>query len=442
MMAAGRSVAPFVMGLVLVAGTAVGQEGLPPPVTTDPGKAPEGARPGAGREESGSRDERAVEILRSAQEALAQAENVTLSARSEIVAESGLLSAFKLGAEGEVWARREEDGRWTRAMVGQADEIGTTRQLPFSIVKSDQRASWVDHEKQEIVHATGRQMKGQMWGSSELLGVDMVLGGVPYAKELSARTLESLGTETIGGTLCDVVRVDAGERSLPARWYIGASDGFPRRIVEELVEGAQRVYEFEKVALDTEIEASRFEIANPGTYVELNLPERTTAVNAPEGAPPVVSTPDSPIGEIYGSEVGDVGAPFTAEDIFGTKYNSEEYAGRPLVLYFWASWLPGTNAALDEMIRIHEHLGEKGTILTLALRERQPENASNAMLDAGGDEIPVITIAAGAAGAYNIAKVPGVVVLDAEGKIVYRNDDYEVGKSIDEVIGVVDGLVK
>lgn len=432
-MTPGRPVAPLLLSLAMIAGTATGQESLPPP-TTEPVAQPAPESP------SISRDERAVEILTAAQEALNQTKNVSMSVRSEIVAESGLLQAFKLGAEGNVWAQRDENGRWTRAMVGQADDIGTSQQIAFTVVKSDLNASWIDHEKQEVVHSTGRFAKGRVYGSAELLGMDLLFTGTPYARQLNAQKLESLGTEVVEGTLCDIVRAEIGERNLPTRWYIGAGDGFPRRIVEELVEGAQRVYEFTDIQIDTEIEPSRFEIEAPGTYVVVNLPERRTAVNAPTDAQPIVSTPDAPVGEIYGTEVGALGAPFTAEDVFGTKYNTEDYLGKPLVLYFWASWLPGTSTAIDEMIRLHEHIGENGTLLTLATRERQPENASNAVLEAGGDDIPVITSAAQAAAAYNVAKVPVVIIIDAEGKIAYRNENYVIGTSIDEVVAELDKL--
>src|SRR5690606_35189945 len=131
---------------------------------------------------------------------------VSFSARSEIVAESGPLSAFKLGAEGTIWARREDTGRWTRAMVGQADDIGTAKPVSFHIIKTDLDASWIDHENQEVVHAVGRYAKGKIYGSAELLGVDLLFSGTPYASELNAQKLEFVGTENVEGTLCDVVR--------------------------------------------------------------------------------------------------------------------------------------------------------------------------------------------------------------------------------------------
>ena len=56
------------------------------------------------------------------------------------------------------------------------------------------------------------------------------------------------------------------------------------------------------------------------------------------------------------------------------------------------------------------------------------------------DDIPVITNGGRAGGAYNIARVPAVIVLDAEGKIVYRNDEYKSDEHSDAVIEIVDKL--
>ena len=427
-MTRGRKVAPLALTLALLAGTASAQEGMPPPNTTQEQPA------------SGSRDERAVEVLTAAREALIAAKTVLFTVQSEIKAESGPLSAFKLGADGNVWARQEDNGTWTRTMIGQADDIGTSEQISFTVIKSGNNASWIDHENQEVVHAIGRYAKGRVYGSADLLGIDYLFGAKPYAAELAAPTLEYVGTETLDGTVCDVVRVDYGPRTLAKRWYLASSDGFPRRIVEELMEGAERVYDYTQVEVGAKIADTRFEIDAPNTYVVKNLPERRIAVNAPEGSEPVVSGPDDETGPLFGTEVGDTGAPFTAQDIFGTQYNTEEFAGKPIVLYFWASWLPGTGAAIDDIVKINDHLGDNGHFLSMAIRERQPENASNIFLDMGRDDIPVITDGGRAGGAYNIARVPAVIVMDSEGKIVYRNDQYKPGDNTNDVIEAIDKI--
>ena len=217
----GRTAAPLALTLTLLAGTASAQQGEPKLSDVMPPPAAATDQPS-----SVNRDERAVEVLTAAREALVEAKTVLFTVQSEINAKSGPLAAFKLGADGNVWARQEDNGTWTRTMIGQADDIGTSEQISFTVIKSGQNASWIDHENQEVIHAIGRYAKGRVYGSADLLGVDYLFAAKPFAAELGAPTLEYVGTETLDGTVCDVVRADYGERTLAKRWYLASSDGF------------------------------------------------------------------------------------------------------------------------------------------------------------------------------------------------------------------------
>lgn len=424
-MTRGRCVAPLALSIALVAGLARGQDALPPPA---PAAAAEPVR-----------DERAVEILTAAREALESAKTVTMTSSSAIEATSGPLQAFKLSADGTVWARKSEQGQWERSMVGQADEIGTSGQISFTVVVDGQDASWIDHKKQEVVHATGRRVQGTVMGYTELLGVQFILER-PYANELNAPKLEHLGTESVEGTLCDVVRVEYGGRLLPMRWYLSAEDRFPRRIVEELMEGATRTYDFREVRLDAEIEPGRFEIEVPASYAVVDLTAQRETAARPGADGPVVSRPGNPTGPVYGSDVGDLAAPVTGEDVFGNVYNTEEYLGKPVVLFFWASWLPAANETVEDIIAVHDHLGDKGKVLAMAIRERQPENAANVLLDLDRDDVAVVTSSGRVGGAFNIAHVPVVIILDAEGRVAYRNEEYKLEETVKEVLSKLDTM--
>ena len=126
-MTRGRTVAPLALTLALLAGTTAAQDRQPqlsdemPPPTEEQTPAV-------------NRDERAVEILIASREALLESKTVLFSVQSEINAKSGPLAAFKLGADGNVWARQEDNGSWTRTMIGQADDIGTSEQISFTVM--------------------------------------------------------------------------------------------------------------------------------------------------------------------------------------------------------------------------------------------------------------------------------------------------------------------
>jgi hypothetical protein len=420
-----RHVAQIALTFALIAGTSQSQESMPPPAEPE--------RPT--RAERAGLDERAFDILTSAQEALAETKDIGLTIRSEIHAESGPLAAFKLGADGNAWLRQEEGGQWTRSMVGTADEIGAGGQLSFTVVKSGSKASWIDPENQEVIHAVGHYAKGKYYSSVDLLGLHYLFQVTPYARELGSTKLEVLGTEAVDNTLCNIVRVEYSGRELPRRWYISATDGFPRRIVEELMEGATRTYDFTNVQIDGGIDESRFSIAVPSTYVEKNLPDNQAA----QTTAPQQEAATNPMGQ-FGVEIGDLGAPFTASDIFGEEYDLKDYAGKPVVLFFWASWVPSTALVANEIIEINDYLGEDGKLLSFALRERTPETAVNLMLEEEREDVVVLTSGGRAGNVYNIAKLPSIVILDSDGKIAYRNEHYAIEDTINDIKAKLDEL--
>lgn len=424
-----RNVATLALSLTFVAGAAQSQESMPPPAQPD--------RPSTA--ERNGLDERAVGIFLAAQEALAETKDIAVTIRSEIQAESGPLAAFKLGADGNAWIRQEEGGLWTRSMIGHSDEIGSNEQLAFTVVKSDNKASWIDPENQEVIHAIGRYAKGKYYSNADLLGLHYLFQVKPYARELRAAKLEVLGTEAVDNTLCNIVRVEYSGRELPRRWYISTTDGFPRKIVEELMEGATRTYDFTDVEIDSGIDDARFAIKVPANYVEKNLPDRQAAQNAASPEQTAVTNSDDSMGQ-YGVEIGDLGAPFTASNIFGEEYDLKDYAGKPVLLFFWASWVPSTSIVANEIIELNDYLGDDGQLLSFALRERTPEAAVNLMLEEDREDVVVLTSGGRAGNVYNIAKMPAIVILDSDGRIAYRTENYVIEDTINEIKTKLDEL--
>lgn len=418
-----RNVAKMTIALSLAAGAAHAQESMPPP--TQP--ATENEATAAAR-----LDQSAVDVLKRAQELLGETNTVELTVSSEINADSGVLAAFKLGADGNAWLRRNENGIWTRAMIGNADNIGGSDQISFTVIKEGDKASWIDIENQEVVHAVGRYAKGTVYSSADLLGLHYLFASSkPYAKELGAAKLESLGTEVVEGTLCDVIRAEYVGPSLPLRWYISSADGFPRKIVEELMEDATRDYEYSAVAINSEISDARFEIDAPESYAVRKLPERQGVSNLPNLTGSQEAEPSqTDDGRPYAPEVGKAAPPFAGDDIFGESVSLSDYEGKPVVLVFWASWVPGSIDVVDEIVDLDDHTGDDAQLVTFTLRERNPEDAVNMLLERDRDDVIVLTTGGRISTAYNIARMPVVMVLDADHNVVFRDEEYKKGETI------------
>lgn len=51
---------------------------------------------------------------------------------------------------------------------------------------------------------------------------------------------------------------------------------------------------------------------------------------------------------------------FSGEDLQGTAHTLAQYRGRPLVLYFWASWCPYCIQDIENMISVYKDFSARG----------------------------------------------------------------------------------
>ena len=125
--------------------------------------------------------------------------------------------------------------------------------------------------------------------------------------------------------------------------------------------------------------------------------------------------------------------PFPAPDfrlrgLDGQEYSLAAFAGRPVVICFWATWAPPSRATIGELSRNRDALTAAGaSVLTLAIDA--PEDTAKVQAAAQGLRLPVIVADAETAGTYNIVhrylfdrrenlKMPTAFLVSAKGEIV------------------------
>lgn len=123
-------------------------------------------------------------------------------------------------------------------------------------------------------------------------------------------------------------------------------------------------------------------------------------------------------------------------------------AGGPAVLVFWATWCPYCKVFMPYAKAIEADYGERGVqIVTFNAKER---GRGDPAAYAKGLGFPLLAIAEadGIAGDYGIDFIPGLLVVDGDGKVVYRRRSTELpaGQTVaelwdDEVRQVLDTLV-
>ncbi|WP_439106113.1 TlpA family protein disulfide reductase [Congregibacter sp.] len=147
---------------------------------------------------------------------------------------------------------------------------------------------------------------------------------------------------------------------------------------------------------------------------------------------------------------GDVAPPWTGTDLItgDSVAFPEVLGGKPAVILFWATWCPYCKAFMPRAAEIQAEYAEAGVqIIGLNHKERGYGDAAAYAKSLG---FPLVAVAdADAIGdAWSIDFIPGLLVVDGEGNVVYRrrSTDLPAGSKVSqvwasEVRAVLDKLV-
>lgn len=148
---------------------------------------------------------------------------------------------------------------------------------------------------------------------------------------------------------------------------------------------------------------------------------------------------------------GDIAPPWTGVDLITDQEVSfpEVLDGKPAVLIFWATWCPYCKAFMPYVAEIQADYAQQGVqIISFNTKERGRGDPQSYARDLG---YPLLAI--GAADAigndYDIPFIPGLLVVNGEGVVVYRrrSTNLPAGKTVSqqwdaEVRAVLDQLVR
>lgn len=131
--------------------------------------------------------------------------------------------------------------------------------------------------------------------------------------------------------------------------------------------------------------------------------------------------PDS---DISGTQKQDerVKAPdFTVKDINGEDVKLSDFAGKPIVLNFWASWCPPCKAEMPYFNKVYNEIGDSVTFIMVDLVDGQRETVDTGKkyVDEQKYNFPVyFDTKQDAAYTYGIQSIPTTFFIDSEGYIV------------------------
>ena len=139
------------------------------------------------------------------------------------------------------------------------------------------------------------------------------------------------------------------------------------------------------------------EATQPATEAAAEIPETTAATEPTEPEP--VAVPD-----------------FPALDWEGNEVKFSDYAGKPIVLNFWAHWCGPCQREMPEFNAVYEELG--GEVTFLMVHVGADVESGKETVTGGGYTFPVVFDVDGMAGAiYGITVYPTTFFVDADGNL-------------------------
>lgn len=347
--------------------------------------------------------------------------------------------------------------KWLVRITGPITPERATTPLNIDASFNGSRMRWLDHDDRSMgARELPIRMNEPWFAVPDRLRAKLWISPNPFASERAAETLTLEARETIDGVECEVIRADMAGGTSYYRLFLGVDDHLPRRAVRgfdsrggALPMVGTEVVEYLSLTSDVDLATSDFTLPKPEGYRIEQFPDEMPAIrppvspdNAAQAATHAEEGTEAENGDADGDgDTGDGGttrttttasnnsaataaagalAPdFDLKDSQGQSVRLGALRGQPVVLFFWGSWNPWATKLARELRAIREENPDL-KILVLAIRERTPEKSRTAFA-ALSLTATLLPSADDAAAAYEIAAVPTLVLVDANGRVALRH---------------------
>ena len=116
---------------------------------------------------------------------------------------------------------------------------------------------------------------------------------------------------------------------------------------------------------------------------------------------------------------------FTLPDASGKQVSLAQFIGKkPVLLVFWATWCAICKEEVPVINRMHSEPPMSGKVQILALDFMESEKKVNAFISSKKVAYPVLLDRRGrVARKYKVVGIPTFILIDRDGKVVYRDHD-------------------
>ena len=160
-------------------------------------------------------------------------------------------------------------------------------------------------------------------------------------------------------------------------------------------------------------------------------------------APVLAEIPQPPLGYRLNPVEPAVSAPeFTLTDMDGETHSLSDYRGKVVMLNFWATWCPPCRREMPSMEAVHQRLQDENFTVIAVNEWEDPDHVFAYMGQLTVfPTFPILFDQAGEVSkAYKVKGLPTTLVIDREGRVVYRAVG---GRDFDhpEVVKLIRGLL-
>jgi cytochrome c biogenesis protein CcmG, thiol:disulfide interchange protein DsbE len=118
----------------------------------------------------------------------------------------------------------------------------------------------------------------------------------------------------------------------------------------------------------------------------------------------------------------------------GSEGNLADFAGKPLVVNFWASWCPACVAEMPDFEQVHAGLGDQVVFLGLNMQETDPAAAKQLVAATGVSYLLGSDPDGNIFNEFGGIAMPTTVLIDANGTVVRNHAGVLFAKDLEEII--------
>ena len=110
---------------------------------------------------------------------------------------------------------------------------------------------------------------------------------------------------------------------------------------------------------------------------------------------------------------------FTLIDLDGKEISISDFAGKTVVLNFWATWCPPCKAEIPDFIEVYDDYRDKGVQFIGVSNEDMPTLTQ--FVQEYGINYPILVDNAGIGGYWGVRAIPTTFILGRDGTVLFKN---------------------